>query len=117
MERAHLIGGRANRRVRFAKTQRPIIERTQRAARTMEPERFAVSPRTRATRIFFWRSRKLPRVVTQVAGAVVEAVHRGDPSDRRRVIHRSALIDARNSECLLAGQVPVGDPGDLSSEE
>ena len=52
-------------------------------------------------------------MVTEVAAAVVGFVHRGDPSDRRRIVHRATFVDVRNSECLLAGQIAVGEPGDV----
>jgi len=79
----------------------------------MEPERLAVPSGTCATAVLDRSGRKLPIIVTEVAGAVVEGVHRSDPSDRRCLVHRPILVDVGNSECFLAGQIAVGEPGDV----
>src|ERR1035441_5663830 len=73
------------------KAQCRVLQRTQRARRAIEPERFAMWARKRAGFIGGWRGRELPAGVPQIVGRV----HSRNPGRGGLVAHRAAWVDAR----------------------
>jgi hypothetical protein len=107
-ERSDGIGGYRDGRIGKLKSQ-CSVQRAHRTVRASEAEA-AIGPGQISRRIVQRRCWQGPVVMSHIARAAVERVHRCDPRDGSRIVHRAVHIDAESVERLLCREVRVRKP-------